>query len=305
MAMFPREVGPAVEVDTATLQAVAGAAPASGQDADSAPVAPLTRRSLSVVLPAYNEELVIAQTVAQCVAVLSQLAPDYELIVVDDGSRDRTGAIADELAAAHPRIHVVHNRPNRGYGGALIAGFNAAHKQLSFFMDADGQFAIQDISRLLELREQGHRVVLGYRRHRRDPLPRLINAWGWNRLVGLLFGLQVRDVDCAFKLFDTNLVRVAEVQAEGAMVNTELLVKLSRLGVPFVQVPVGHYPRQHGSATGANLRVIAHAFHELLRLRGKLHSWQAQVPPEEPPDASYDLPADAPVDHRPDTDEPA
>ena len=244
------------------------------------PTGPITMRSLSVVLPAYNEEAVIEQTVTRCLAVLSALAPNFEVIVVDDGSRDRTGDIADVLAAANlGHVRVVHNRPNRGYGGALIAGFDAAAKDLSFFMDADGQFDIADIASLLALREQGRRVVLGYRKHRNDPLIRLINAWGWNWLVRLLFGVRVRDVDCAFKLFDTELVRLCDIHAEGAMWNTELLVKLRKLGIPFVEVPVGHYPRQHGSATGANIRVILHAFSELLRLRGKLRRWSASLPP--------------------------
>ena len=96
-----------------------------------------------------------------------------------------------------------------------------------------------------------------------------------------MFGLRIRDVDCAFKLFDTNLVQTCDVRAEGAMVNTELLVKLSKLGVPFVEVPVRHYPRTHGSATGANLKVIMHAFRELLRLHGKLHTWTGVLPSEE------------------------
>ena len=241
----------------------------------------LTSRSLSVILPAYNEEAVIATTVTQCVEALSALAPDYEVIVVDDGSRDRTGAIADELAAGNSHIKVIHNQPNRGYGGALIAGFNAATKSLSFFMDSDGQFDIHDIALLIAQREQGHRAVLGYRKHRQDAFMRKVNAWGWNTLVSLLFGLRVHDVDCAFKLYDTALVRVCDVQSEGAMINTEMLVKLSRLGVDFVEVPVHHYPRKHGSATGANLRVIAHAFGELLGLRRRIQSWNATLPPAE------------------------
>ncbi|HEX9067642.1 MAG TPA: glycosyltransferase family 2 protein [Ktedonobacterales bacterium] len=242
----------------------------------------LTSRGLSIVLPAYNEEAVIAETVAQCVSTLSSLAPDYEIVIVNDGSRDRTGEIADQLAAENPRVKVVHNRPNRGYGGALTAGFDVVTKQLAFFMDSDGQFDITDIARLIRLREEGHRVVLGYRQHRNDPRLRLINAWGWNTLVSLLFGLRVRDVDCAFKLFDTNLMRVCDVRSEGAMVNTELLVKMRKLGVAFVEVPVRHYPRTHGQATGADVRVILHAFRELLRLHGKLRSWSAPLPPEEP-----------------------
>jgi glycosyltransferase involved in cell wall biosynthesis len=247
----------------------------------TAPEGPLTTRGVSIVLPAYNEEAVIAETVERCAEVCSALAPDYEIIVVDDGSRDRTPEIADALAAANPHVRVVHNRPNRGYGGALIAGFAAVTKPLTFFMDSDGQFDIRDIALLLPLREQGHRAVLGYRKHRNDSLIRKLNAHGWNVLVKLLFGLTVRDVDCAFKLYDTALVRVCDIRSEGAMVNTEMLVKLTKLGIPFVQVPVRHYPRQHGSATGANPRVIVHAFRELMRLHGKLRDWSAEVPPEE------------------------
>jgi glycosyltransferase involved in cell wall biosynthesis len=243
---------------------------------------PLTTRGLSVVLPAYNEETVIADTVARCVEVLSALAPDYEIIIVDDGSRDRTGQVADGLAAANPRIRVVHNRPNRGYGGALIAGFRAVTKSLTFFMDSDGQFDIADIAELLILREQGYRAVLGYRERRRDAFLRLLNAKGWNVLVSVLLDLHIRDIDCAFKLYDTSLVRVFDVTSEGAMINTEMLTKLTKLDIPYVQTPVHHYPRVHGKATGANLRVIANAFRELFRLRKKLRRWSAEIPPEEP-----------------------
>jgi glycosyltransferase involved in cell wall biosynthesis len=242
---------------------------------------PLTQRGISVVLPAYNEEAVIARTVARCVEVLMLIAPDYEVIVVDDGSRDRTGVIADELAAADARVRVLHNRPNRGYGGALMAGFAAATKPLTFFMDSDGQFDIADLAKLIPWRERGFRAVLGYRKRRNDGFIRKVNAWGWNRLGRVLFGLRIRDVDCAFKLYDTNIVRACDVVAEGAMVNTEMLVKLKQLGVKYVEVPVRHYPRTHGSATGANMRVILHAFSELVRLREKLTHWSAELPPEE------------------------
>lgn len=230
---------------------------------------PMTTRGLAVVLPAWNEEAVIAQTVQKVVETLSEVAPDYEVIVVDDGSADRTGEIADALAAQNPRIRVVHNRPNKGYGGALIAGFNAVSKNLSFFMDADGQFDIRDIIRLLEHLDEAD-AVLGYREHRQDPPMRIVNAWGWKMLMRLLFGLKVRDVDCAFKLYPTKLVRRANVQAQGAMVNTEMLVKLNRLGYTWVEVPVNHYPREGGKATGANLRVILRAFRELLKLHHRI-----------------------------------
>jgi glycosyltransferase involved in cell wall biosynthesis len=252
----------------------------SGTQSAISPAGPVSLRGISAVLPAYNEEAVIAQTINRCVEVLSVIAPDYEIVVVDDGSRDQTGAIVDVLSTTNPRIRVIHNTPNRGYGGALIAGFDAAAKALTFFMDSDGQFDIEDLAKLLEEREQGHRAVLGYRRNRQDGWVRKVNAWGWNLLVSLLFGLRVRDVDCAFKLYDTELVRICDVHSEGAMVNTEMLVKLSRLRIPFVQVPVHHYPRLHGSATGANPAVILRAFRELLRLRASIRGWHPAQPLE-------------------------
>ncbi len=253
----------------------------SGISSNTPVAGSVTLRGICVVLPAYNEEAVIAATTSRCVEVLSVIAPDYEIVVVDDGSRDRTGTIADAMAAANPHVRVVHNRPNRGYGGALIAGFDAATKSLLFFMDSDGQFDIQDLALLLAEREKGHRIVLGYREKRQDTWMRKLNAWGWNLLVSLFFGLRVRDVDCAFKLYDTSLVRACDIHSEGAMVNTEMLVKLARLGIPFVQVPVRHYPRQHGKATGANLGVIVHAFRELVRLRLRINQWHPVLSPTE------------------------
>jgi len=253
--------------------------PQAGVDDAASESTIITTRGLSVILPAYNEEAVIADTVEACNRTLALIAPDYEIIVVDDGSRDRTGEIVKEIVRTNSHVRLVRNEPNRGYGGALIAGFSVASKDLTFFMDADGQFDIRDIAELLRLREQGHRAILGYRLHRRDSLMRKVNAWGWNMLVRLLFGLRIDDVDCAFKLYDTELVTICDIHSEGAMVNTEMLVKLSRLGIPFVQVPVHHYPRKHGSATGANVRVIAHAFRELLRLRRRIHHFTAELPP--------------------------
>jgi glycosyltransferase involved in cell wall biosynthesis len=238
----------------------------------------VTGRGIGVVLPAYNEEAVIAETVGKCAETLAVIAPDYEIIVVDDGSHDHTGAIADALAADDPCIHVVHNQPNRGYGGALLAGFAVVSKDLTFYMDSDGQFDIRDLVKLLELREQGYRAVLGYRAQRQDSRMRLINAWGWNLLVSRLFGLHVRDIDCAFKLYDTELIRAFDVHSEGAVISTEMLVKLTRMGIPYTEIPVQHLPRLHGKATGAKLRVIARAFGELLRLRSKLSAWTPAEP---------------------------
>jgi glycosyltransferase involved in cell wall biosynthesis len=232
------------------------------------------------VLPAYNEEMVIADKVAACLRVAECYCPSVAVIVVDDGSRDRTGAIIDALAKNDSRVVPVHHPTNRGYGAAVRSGFAAARTELLFFMDGDGQFDIDDIATLLRVEESAApgTVVLGYRERRRDAARRRLNAWGWKQLVGLTLGLRgIRDIDCAFKLFPTALVQACDVTAQGAMVNTELLIKLRRLGVPMVQVPVRHLPRVHGKATGANLRVIARAFRELLHLRRRLRAWHGPL----------------------------
>ncbi len=216
---------------------------------------------------------------ARCQLVLPRLALDYEIVIVDDGSQDRTGAIAESLATADPRVRVIRNRNQLGYGGALRAGFNAATKDLVFFMDADGQFDIHDIAGLLPLSSAGCRAVLGYRRRRQDPLLRRLNGWAWNVLVSALFGIRIRDVDCAFKLYDASLVRSLGIQARGATINTEMLVKLQRLGVSFAQVPVEHFPRRHGRSTGGSVRVILRAFRELLDLWQRMRSWTVAIEP--------------------------
>ena len=243
---------------------------------------PLTYRGLSVVLPAWNEAANIHATIEAVVATLSAIAPNFEVIIVDDGSADATGSIADTLAAEDARVRVIHHPTNQGYGAAVISGFDAAAKELLFFMDSDGQFDIKDIAHLIIPFEQGEAdVILGYRKHRQDAPMRILNAWAWKQLVSFLFHLQIRDIDCAFKLMPTRLVQIANVHARGAMVNTELLAKFVRMGVHMVQVPVGHYPRRAGKATGANLRVILNAFRELFRLAAKLRTWSP------PPDAQY------------------
>jgi glycosyltransferase involved in cell wall biosynthesis len=239
-----------------------------------------TQRGLSLVLPAWNEEAVIEDTVQRCIGTLAEVAPDHEIIVVDDGSRDHTGEIAEQLAARHSQVHVIHNRPQRGYGGALLAGFAVARKPLVFFMDADGQFSIEDITLLLPFSNQGYRAVLGYRQHRQDPRVRLAMAWGWNTLVSAMFGLRIRDVDCAFKVYDLELLRALDLRAQGAMINTEMLVKLADLDVEYVEVPVRHLPRLHGEATGGNPRVILRAFTELLALRRDVRRWRTTLPVE-------------------------
>lgn len=218
--------------------------------------------SLSAVLPAHNEEAAIASTVNSVLDTLAGWMSDFEVIVVNDGSQDRTGAILDALAVVNPHLRVIHHPVNQGYGAALVSGFEACQKNLVFFMDSDGQFDIRDLERFFPLLET-YDAVLGYRIDRQDTWMRKVNAWGWKMLVRLIFGVRVRDVDCAFKLYKGSFFREHRLETRGAMINTEILYKLRRAGYTYTQVGVHHLPRNGGKATGAKPIVILRAFREL------------------------------------------
>jgi len=226
--------------------------------------------SLSVILPAHNEEEAIAHTVHEVIDTLSAWMQDFEVIVVDDGSRDRTGVILDTIAGAQPRLRVIHHSVNQGYGAALVSGFEAVTKDLAFFMDSDGQFDIRDLEQFFPLIGE-YDAVLGYRIDRQDTRMRKVNAWGWKILVGMVFGVYVRDVDCAFKLYRADFFREHRLETRGAMINTEILYKFTRAGYTYTQVGVRHLPRRGGKATGAKPTVILRAFRELFYYAIKWH----------------------------------
>ncbi len=217
---------------------------------------------LSLIMPAHNEEVAIADTVRAVLGAAAQWTEDFEVIVVNDGSKDRTQAILEQIALTEPRLHIIIHETNQGYGAALVSGFEAATKELAFFMDSDGQFDIYDLEAFFPLIEEFD-AVLGYRIHRQDTWMRKLNAWGWKMLVGVVFKLHVRDVDCAFKLYRAQFFREQRLETRGAMINTEILYKFRRAGYTYTEIGVRHLPRRGGRATGAKLSVIVRAFREL------------------------------------------
>lgn len=226
---------------------------------------------ISVVLPAFNEEPNIERVVRSCVAYLEERLPDYELLVVNDGSRDRTGEILNRLADELPRLRPLHHPQNRGYGAALRTGFDAATKRFVFYMDGDGQFDIHDLDRLLPLATDEDHIVTGYRIERRDPFIRRLNAklfGGW--LVRVMLGVRVRDLNCAFKLIPKKVLDHLTLESPGALINAELYGRAVRQGFGIKEVGVHHYPREAGVQTGAHLSVIARAFYDLFRLRRQI-----------------------------------
>jgi glycosyltransferase involved in cell wall biosynthesis len=228
-------------------------------------------RSLSVVLPAFNEQYNLRCTVEAARRILPTVAARWEIIVVNDGSGDATGRICDTLVSQIPQVRAVHHSGNRGYGAALKSGIMAARHEWIFFSDSDGQFDFAEISRLLEHAETSD-IVAGYRKRRNDPPYRALNALGWNILVRLSLGIDVRDIDCAFKLFRRSVFERVQIRSVGAMVNTEILSQAFRFGMRIKEVEVTHYPREHGQPSGAKLRVIIKAFRELFRMWWKLRN---------------------------------
>jgi glycosyltransferase involved in cell wall biosynthesis len=227
--------------------------------------------SISVFFPCFNEQANVASTVERAIAVLEKLNADYEVIVVDDGSADDTGRIADELARINRRVRVVHHGGNLGYGAALQSGFKAATKKLVFYTDGDGQFDMAEMPPLLDLVERFD-IVSCYRLNRQDGLIRRINAWLWTRLVCMLFGMNLRDIDCAFKLFKREIFDNIKMVSTGALIDAEILARAVRKGYTITQVGVHHFPRTAGEQTGANIKVIGRAFKELFKLSKNIKS---------------------------------
>jgi glycosyltransferase involved in cell wall biosynthesis len=230
---------------------------------------------LSYFFPAHNEEANVRELVAEALETLPSLAEAFEIIVVNDGSRDATGAIADELAAANPDVvRAVHHPTNLGYGAALLSGFRASRHELVAFTDGDRQFRVADIGRLTAtLGEADHPdVVVGYRIKRADPIIRTIYARLYRFANRVWFGLKVRDVDCACKLFRRDALAGIAVESGGAFFSAELLIKLGAAGRTIAEVGVPHHPRTAGSPTGAKPSVIFRAVRDFWSLRLRLWS---------------------------------
>jgi glycosyltransferase involved in cell wall biosynthesis len=226
--------------------------------------------SLSVVLPAYNEAKNIKKTVTEAVSYVEKNFKDYEVIVVNDGSTDGTGEIVEELTLTNPRIILVNHAKNSGYGAALRSGFDRASLDYLFLMDSDGQFDISDIERFIPF-VNTFDIIVGYREKRADPAIRSLNTWMYHLYVELLFGLRMKDMDCAFKMFPRRTYEaVKPIKSGGALFSAELIIKWKRKGFAIKEVPVRHFPRKFGRQTGANIQVILRMFKECWKLKNEL-----------------------------------
>jgi len=210
----------------------------------------------------HNEEGNIEQAVASALAVLAELADSYEVIVVDDGGRDRTGEIADRLATANPRVRVIHHPENRGYGAALRSGFAAAQHPLVVLVDGDNQFDLGEVAMLLRALDRGD-IVSGYRITSNDPAIRRMSAFIYNRLARLLFHLPIRDVNCGFKIYRRDLMQrlLPQLRSTGPLINLEMLARARKLGADVTEVGVHHFRREAGRrGAGHPIRTMREMF---------------------------------------------
>lgn len=221
---------------------------------------------LSVCMPAFNEANNIRSTLEAATVVLPELVDRFELVVVDDGSSDGTASEVEKFGQeTGAPVRLIQHPVNRGYGAAVTSGLRAASGELVMFTDADGQFNLLDLPPFLAAMEQ-HDVAIGYRFDRAEKGIRKLNSWAWTKLVSCLLNIQVRDLDCAFKLFRRKLLDRLQLSAQGAVINAEIMTQCAGLDLNVCQLPVMHYPCYFGMQTGANLRVIARAFQELPRM---------------------------------------
>jgi len=228
---------------------------------------------LSVFFPAYNEEKQIKDTVEKAIKVLPNVASKWEVLVINDGSKDATGKVIDLLAKKHKNVVAIHHEKNRGYGGAFKSGlFGSKYKWITF-TDSDGQFDFSEITNFIEKqRETNADLVIGYYKERQVSKLKILTSKMWEICVFLFFGLKVHDIDCGFKLISKDVVdSVKKLESErGAFISSEFLIKARKKGFKIVEIPVTHYPRLEGQGTGRDIKVIINSFIDLFKLWLKL-----------------------------------
>ena len=221
---------------------------------------------LSFFFPAYNDGGTIASLVIRAVQAISRLTPDFEVIVVNDGSKDATGEIADELARTYRQVRVVHHQQNRGYGGALRTGFASATKDLIAYTDGDAQYDPSEIEVLWKQLAPEADMVNGYKISRADPLHRIVIGRIYHHTVKFLFRLHVRDVDCDFRLMRREIFDRVRLERDTGVICLEMMRKIQDAGFRIVEVPVHHYHRTHGRSQFFNFRRIFWTGVDVLKL---------------------------------------
>lgn len=225
--------------------------------------------SLSVFFPCFNEAANLPVLIDAASQVIPELAKEYELIIVNDGSTDQTKQVAARLIKKYDRVRLVNHDENKGYGAALQTGFKQSQYDWIFYTDGDNQFDISELANFLPFTDK-HQAIIGYRKKRVEGFKREIYAIMLKFFVDLVFRLHVKDIDCAFKLLKADLVKDLDLLSSGGFISSEFLYRLKKKGLEFKQLPVTHLPRKHGQSTGSNFKVLVRAGLDALSLYLKI-----------------------------------
>ncbi len=226
--------------------------------------------SLTAFFPAYNDQHTIEGIVRSVAVEMRKVTGDFEVLVVDDGSQDQTGAILDRLAKELPFMRVIHHAKNLGYGAALITGFANSRKDLIFYTDGDGQYDVKELPNLLEQLTPNIDLVNGYKVKRSDPWYRVWIGLVYRRTMRWAFRFSVRDVDCDFRLFRRHVFDTIKLESRSGVICVEMAKKFDEAGFRMVEVPVSHYPRLHGRSEFFRFRHLVHTFRGLLKIWWKM-----------------------------------
>lgn len=222
---------------------------------------------VSVFFPAYNDAPSLPALIGKAFAVLEENVADFEVIVVNDGSQDTTGAVLQQLADQYgARMRIVTHETNRGYGGALRSGFEAASKEFVFYTDGDGQYDVGELPKLLERMKPGVSFVNGYKLERNDPWHRIWIGKTYNQFARLLFDVNLRDIDCDFRLIRRHMIEDIELESTSGTICVELVRKLELCGMDVEEVGVHHYPRLHGKSQFFRVKSLLSTLGQLLHL---------------------------------------
>ncbi len=226
----------------------------------------MERISLSAFFPAYNDQHTIEGIVRTVAVEMRKVTDDFEVVVVNDGSRDNTGAILDGLSKELPYLRVIHHERNLGYGAALITGFKNVRKDLIFYTDGDGQYDVREMHNLLARLGPNIDLVNGYKVKRADAWYRILIGEIYRRVMRWAFHISIRDVDCDFRLFRRHVFERISLESRSGVICVEMAKKFETAGFRMAEVPVNHYPRLHGSSEFFRVRHLVHTFRGLARI---------------------------------------
>lgn len=224
------------------------------------------RISLTAFFPAYNDEHTIENIVRTAAVEIGGITDDFEILIINDGSKDGTGAVADRLAAEMPFVRAIHHPQNRGYGAALITGFKNARKDLIFYTDGDGQYDVREIHNLLAKLQPGIDLVNGYKVKRSDAWYRVCIGAAYRRVMRWAFHLSLRDVDCDFRLLRRSVFDKITLESQSGVICVEMARKFDDAGFRMTEIPVSHYPRMHGRSEFFRIRHLSHTLRGLIRV---------------------------------------